>query len=77
MLISHFELEGLVRRMSCKLAAGGVLPGNADDVAVPGEHEAEGEDEAKRGMEEESENGDVSPLRRTGEDCSTSSKIEG
>jgi hypothetical protein len=56
------------------LQIGGVLPGNADDVAVPGEHEAEGEDEAERGVEDESENGDVSPLRRTVEDCSTYSK---
>jgi hypothetical protein len=59
-----------------KLKVGGVLPGNADDVAVPGEHEAEGEDEAERGVDE-SEDGDVSPLRRTVEDCSTYSKIEG
>ncbi len=53
-----------------------LLPGNADDVAVPGEHEAEGEDEAERGVEDESEDGHVSPLRRTVEDCSTYSKIE-
>jgi len=61
----------------CKLLQiGGLLPGNADNVAVPGEHEAEGEDEAERGVDE-SEDGDVSPLRRTVEDCSTYSKIEG
>jgi hypothetical protein len=35
----------------CRLAAGDVLPGNTDDVAVPGEHEAEGEGKAEQGVD--------------------------